>query len=239
MGFVIGGSAVAHADPWHRVIDFDARDNASTNPNRPWEWTSLGNQDVTAVSERTGVTMSRNGDAIKFRGGVHSGFSFSMDEVDFSQGIRIDARANFGRSIERWERIVDLGNGSETDNIILGRVAETENLFFEVWSWGSRLGRIETTTEPLVAGAGWHTYTATLGPDLVPAIFVDGVEQESVVTFNSDPESGTFDWFPPTESRADCFVGDSNWVNDSSFRGAIQYVRIYNYGYHLADRPPV
>lgn len=178
-----------------------------------------------ATAPDTDVTDAEKSRAVRFKTGWREGYSLNPDRMNFQDGVTIEARANFGRTAEYFERILDWGDDSWSNNIIFCRDGCTQNLIFEVWHDGENYGRFTTTTNPLKPNAGMHTYTATLGEDVIPRVFIDGVEQSGVVT--NGGEDDDFRALPQSDLRPASRIGFSLF-GDESFAGELQYLRVYN-----------
>ncbi len=225
-----GAAAPAGAHPGHNLVfSFDARLAASVDPK---DGTTI--RDVTSNGETAHgwsgdvrYTAKTKSVTIGNKWGWNYGYRLSPNRFDFQNGITIEARADFGKTAENFERIIDLGRGLDFDNIILSRDGTSDELLFEVWHGHERVGRLTTTTSPLTPNAGWHTYTATLTTDGTPAIYIDGVEQAAEISWSF--EDDVFGGLPLTVLRDSNFIGHSNWWGDTPGKLSIQYIRMFDF----------
>jgi hypothetical protein len=131
---------------------------------------------------------------------------------NFSQGITVEAVANF-TNVGAWQRIMDFGNGSASNNILFSRYGSTDNLFFEIYNGAS--STFINTSGGIVQNQLCH-YVATVNGAMA-YVYRNGV------LINS----GTFATVPTTVSRTNCYIGKSNWA-DEYFQGQIPITKIYN-----------
>jgi hypothetical protein len=175
-----------------------------------WTDTSGGGNDATLYNSPT--VSSSNGGIVTFDGTsqygeVPSGFD------NFSNGITILAFVNFN-GVSNWERIIDFGNGDESDNIIFGRNGSTNNLWFEI-----RQGATQAFTQTITNGItnnGWGFYVGRL----------DG---STYTMFNQTTSvSGLTSVLPNVITRNNNYIGDSNWAADDFFDGDMGIVALYD-----------
>jgi hypothetical protein len=132
--------------------------------------------------------------------------------LNFSQGITVEAIANF-TNVGAWQRIMDFGNGSASNNILFSRYGSTDNLFFEIYNGASSTSI--NTSGGIVQNQLCH-YVVTVNGAMA-YVYRNGV------LINS----GTFATVPTTVSRTNCYIGKSNWA-DEYFQGQIPITKIYN-----------
>jgi hypothetical protein len=118
-------------------------------------------------------------------------------------------------AVKNWERFIDFGNGSASDNIWFGRQNNTNNLAFEGWSGGSSNGLV--TASDAISLSAWQMFTATVDSSGNVKLYKDG---QQVATGNSGVSSVT---------RVNNYIGRSNWSGDQYYQGNMDDVRIYNY----------
>lgn len=134
--------------------------------------------------------------------------------TSFSSGITILAFVKFDSSNRFFERILDFGEGTADDNIILSREGTTNNLWFEI-----RHGAEQKLTSSLGTGiinGQWGFYGARL----------DGTNYK---LFNQNNMiSGGSNILPLTVNRDSNFIGESNWTGDAFFKGDVGVIALYN-----------
>ena len=132
---------------------------------------------------------------------------------NFSSGITIECWA-YWNSFNNWSRLLDLGNGSGSDNILFANEGSNPNLRFEVYQNSSTQG----LTSPVNMSTGkWYHVAVTQDNTGWTTIYIDG---KAVV-------SGTVQ-VPLDISRNLCYIGLSNWAGDAYFDGRIEEMRIWN-----------
>lgn len=132
--------------------------------------------------------------------------------ADLSEGLTIEAHVRF-EALQWWSRIIDLGNGPKLQNIVLANVEATNHLSFAVYD----NGKLYELRAPNALRSGeWLYVTATIQPDGLAKLYVNGVEKAS------GPLA-----LPATVLRTLCYVGKSNWPNDALFKGQMDLVRLW------------
>jgi hypothetical protein len=132
---------------------------------------------------------------------------------DYSAGFSFEAWVYYD-SFLWWSRIIDFGNGSGADNIVLSNPAATNTLEFAVFHNGDKAAlRAEGALE---AGA-WMHLAATLDPLGHAVLYKNGAQVAS----------GQLQ-LPATLTRTHNYIGRSNWLLDSYFGGAMREVRLWN-----------
>jgi hypothetical protein len=204
-----GGSGIViikYQQPYQPLLLLDGA-YASTSS---WPDKSGNGNDVTLVNSPTIST--NNGGYVEFNGTNQSGTAPSGFS-DFRNGITVLAFVNFG-SADSFERIIDFGNGQESDNIIFSRYGTTTDLWFEI-----RQGATQVFTSTLTNGItnnGWGFYGARL----------DGTNYR---VFNqSISTTGSTSVLPDNLTRTSNYVGESNWSQDAYFSGNMGVLAIYD-----------
>jgi len=122
---------------------------------------------------------------------------------------------------QSWGRIFDIGNGQESDNLILTLQAETGKINFETYA-GSGYYSIET--DAVVPTGEWVHIAAVNHGDGTASIYFDGVLQTTTKFAHAVAEAVAAD----NVTRTDSFIGKSNWAADEYFKGEIKEARIWN-----------
>jgi RHS repeat-associated protein len=135
--------------------------------------------------------------------------------------------ANFtttGITIEAWAdplvvannaRIVDLGGGQASNNIVLTRDGTTNTLSLLVYSGATLAGRLDATNA--LELNKWQHFAATISAAGTATIYKNG----SAINTGSVP-------VPPNVSRTSNFIGKSNWSTDAAYNGLLDEVAIYS-----------
>jgi hypothetical protein len=117
-------------------------------------------------------------------------------------------------AFNNYSRIVDLGNGSSSNNIIVANYQTNNGLFFSAYNGASET-RMWISTISLNQ---WDFYTATVDESGIMTIYKNG-QQIAQKT----------DGFKPNYIlRTAQFIGKSNFSADGYFNGAMDDIRIYN-----------
>jgi hypothetical protein len=132
---------------------------------------------------------------------------------NFSTGLTIECWVKWG-AFNTWSRLIDMGNGSGSDNLLFANEGTTNALRFEVYKGASQQGISGPAN--LVTGR-WYHVAVTQNGSGVTTLYVDGV---AVAT--------TTLWMPNNVSRASCFIGKSNWGADGYLNAAVDNMRIWN-----------
>lgn len=113
-----------------------------------------------------------------------------------------------------YSRIIDLGNGSSSNNIIISNYQTNNGLFFSIYTSGETK-LINTNTITLNQ---WDFYTATVDENGIMTLYKNGAQ----IAQKTDGVT------PTTILRTQQFIGKSNFTADGYFKGAIDEVKIYN-----------
>lgn len=120
-------------------------------------------------------------------------------------------------SVPNWNRIIDFGSDAGSDNVLLSSTLGTTGM---PALWVGPSGDTVQSTVELQANTGWHHVCATWNPTgTVGKVFIDGVLTGTGSV--SAPAVGT---------RANCYIGKSNWGNppDPNFNGGMGAIQIYS-----------
>lgn len=139
-------------------------------------------------------------------------------------GLTISFYANWG-AINNFERIIDFGNGSGSNNILIGRDGGSNAAFLEVYEAGTSGGYCRSgpgsVNANVSSGNGylsantWNHWTVTLGGGYC-TWYKDG-SQTNQVAYTRMPQAVTL---------VNNYIGKSNW-NDPYFEGGIGDLAIY------------
>lgn len=132
---------------------------------------------------------------------------------NFSTGLTIECWVKWG-AFNTWSRLLDMGNGSGSDNLLFANEGTTNALRFEVYKGGSQQGISGPAN--LVTGR-WYHVAVTQNGSGATTLYVDGVAVATATL-----------WMPNNVSRASCFIGKSNWAADGYLNGVVDNMRIWN-----------
>ena len=157
----------------------------------------------------------------------------SLPSISIGGDLTIQTWVNF-RSVSAspWTRIVELGNGSSSDNLILG-INESGQLFFTYYVGASRVTLAGSGTQPLLNVHGdapvvgqWTNVAVTIGGTADAAqsngypvrFYVNGLLVDTAYAKS----------LPGTGPRATNTIGKSSFAGDPYFDGAAYDLNIYN-----------
>lgn len=177
------------------------------------------------VSYTEGETTFEAEKAIDILAICPTGTALSFDGVDDYVDVG-DGFADFtnGLSIALWaypdydsthERFIDFGNGEYNDNILFSRHHSTYSLVFQAYS-GSEPGDW-VLTEEVIELRTWQHFVVTVNSAGDTVIYKNGIEISNGKTFA-----------PRNVLRTRNYIGRSNWVTESTYKGQLDEIEIFN-----------
>ena len=132
-------------------------------------------------------------------------------------GLTVFSIANFGTTRDKWERLVDFGNGPLSNNIVLARYDRDPNLGMAIYignASGARRGspitdNVKMSFAGTADGSHWRMYSIS--------------STNTISNWQADT-----DRLPLLVERTSNYIGKSNWSNDSAYLGEIGTVMVYN-----------
>nr|WP_246427495.1 LamG domain-containing protein [Paenibacillus phyllosphaerae] len=149
---------------------------------------------------------------------------------DFSAGITISVWASFDQGSGSWARIVDLGNGAGSDNILLARDGYSSTLCFEVYSPSSTRNTYTQKVE-VRSGIKYGELNHILvrakpdGGSYKTEFYINGIKQQTVDGYGNASDGTNL---PRAITRSNATIAKSNWSSDGLFKGVQDELRIYN-----------
>ncbi len=191
------------------------------NPSAVWRQGYVAVYHFANTSSALSATSATN-NGVTF-GGTHIGAYATFDGTNaylslpsgfsaFAGGLTIEAWVR-PTTPRNFARVIDLGNGEATDNIVLYRWVLTEELVYEVHDPGFQFRQAGV----LVNGA-WQYLAVTHQPDGVATISRDAIAAGS--------RTGVP--LPSAVTRTSNFIGRSNWAVDDLYQGDMDELRISN-----------
>ncbi|NES04562.1 MAG: hypothetical protein F6K22_18040 [Okeania sp. SIO2F4] len=168
-----------------------------------------GNKLNGKVYGATIVPDSQFGNCVHFDG-VDDYIQMLQMNVDYSKGFTVGAWVYY-ESFKYWSRIIDFGNGAESDNILFGNETTTKNLILDFYT-----GAIVKGNEILENGK-WLYLAVTVDESRKGTLYKNG-EQVGNGTLN----------LPNNINRTKNYIGKSNWSADQLFHGKMSNLRLYN-----------
>lgn len=167
----------------------------------------------------TGVSLNQPGlvpndpnRSVQF-GGASGHVTLPSGFADFTQGLTLEAWVH-PTSNSFWSRVVELGNGAGSDNILLTRDAGSTSLRFSVWKNGAEQWVV--APDALVLNT-WQHLAATLTANGTATIYRNG---QAVATGMVQ--------VPANVNRTANYIAKSNWSADSLWAGRIDDVAVYS-----------
>jgi hypothetical protein len=117
-------------------------------------------------------------------------------------------------AFNNYSRIIDLGNGASSNNIIISNYQTNSGLFFSTYNSGEK-SLITTNT---ITQYQWDFYAATFDINGVMTVYKNGNQINQRTNGIS----------PVKIIRTSQFIGKSNFSQDGYFNGSIDELRIYN-----------
>jgi gliding motility-associated-like protein len=156
--------------------------------------------------------------------------------ISFTAGTSSFAMGSFKapQTAQGWQRIFDLGDGTASNNLTLGRYGATANLYYESWKGGTG-DQTYTTTNPIVNGVD-TLYEATqqggaAGTLSAVAHYLSGTSQA-----DNGAAGSSKTWVPPAIVRTSNYIGRSNWNADNYFSGTLSEILLYNTAFNTTER---
>jgi arabinan endo-1,5-alpha-L-arabinosidase len=160
-----------------------------------------------AVSRPIVISLDGTNDYIDLPDGLPDNFA------DFN-GLTISLWA-YPTAVKSKSRFIDLGNGQANNNIYFGRNSSTSDLIFEVYSGTSAMSNVVATG--VIELNKWQHFTATIDEIGYSVLYKNGQPMQTGIT-------------PPpwNVTRANNYIGRSNWATYAYYQGMLDDIRIYN-----------
>jgi hypothetical protein len=140
--------------------------------------------------------------------------------TDYTGGITVGAWV-YCHSLQNWFRVLDLGNGAPSDNILFSNVGTSADLRFAIFQ-GSTLYSL--TAPGVLETNRWLHLAATVDASGNAKLYKNGVQ---VASGNMS--------LPNLVNRTNNYLGRSNWAPDAYFDGLLDEVRLYNRALSAAE----
>jgi len=203
------------------VLGLDATDLAASlaNGDPVSLWTGVGTPATGSATARpTFVTSGIGGQPSVRFDGVNDALVLGAGFEDFTSGFTTFVVAN-STELQRGFKIVALGNGAGSNNVVLGRAGDTDRLQFFTNDSSGRYGWFNTNPAVVVNQPQLISVAqpgGTPNSTVTAVVSVNGVQVGSGATY-----------VPPVVTRATNYIGQSFW-NEGRFAGDIAEVLVYN-----------
>ena len=193
----------------------DLRANKSSSYSSGSTWYDLSGNSRNATLGGSPTWSSTRGGVFTLDGTDH--FTLPSGFADFTTGLSVSIVANFGSnsSTRIWERLLDFGNGNANENFLFARFGDSGDLTFEVYQGSNSRGHCKF--DGGILENTWATYGVTLDGTTCK-IYRDGVERLST----------PYQYLPLNVTRANNYIGRSNWSADAYFDTGISAFAIWN-----------
>lgn len=194
------------------VLHLDAGDTASY-PRTGTTWYDLSGNGNHATLYNSPTWSNTNGGTFTFNG-TNQYAACGAGFANFTGGITIFGILNFG-SASFWERIIDFGNGSASDNILFARNSTSTTLSLEIYTNLSTSGGYVSATNGVL--------------DNTIACYAATANGTNSVLYRNGASiySQAYTALPRNISRSNCYIGRSNWP-DAYFETTMNVIMIYN-----------
>jgi len=156
--------------------------------------------------------------------------------LSFTGGISMFAEASYSGTSSNWgwQRIFDFGNGTQSDNFMMGRYGGTQNMYWEGWS-GNSGDEVYTSTNPITNAAEGMYEAVQQGGTAGNLTNVSQYLAGTVQTATGQAGSSKT-WLPAAMNRTSNFLGRSNWAADNYFTGTMSELLFYNTALNTTQR---
>lgn len=124
-----------------------------------------------------------------------------------------------------WSRVINFGNGRESDNIYLCNRQTTKTLV-----WSIRRGKTQKSVYigNILQPNTWTHICGTVSSSGYMAVLLNGVEQNCTAGTACDTSTGkgTNGWTPNRLLRSKAYIGRSSWDDNAYFAGSISDVTL-------------
>ncbi|MBD2546919.1 MULTISPECIES: LamG domain-containing protein [Planktothricoides] len=134
--------------------------------------------------------------------------------VNFAGGLTIEAWVWYD-AFRCWSRVIDLGNGAQSDNIVLANAGTTAKLDLSVYKGSS--GQDFTSPSAVLELGKWMHLAGTLDSAGNAVLYKNGLPVASGKLL-----------VPNNINRTKNYIGKSNWTADQDFQGKMAEVRVWN-----------
>ncbi len=132
---------------------------------------------------------------------------------NFSPGFTVEVWVWYD-SLKNWSRIIDFGNGTPDENILLSNEGTSNTLFLAIYQKSAS----QSIKAPGVLETGkWIHLAATIDSSGIAKLYKNGMEVQTGKT-----------GLPNSVKRTKNYIGRSNWQNDAYFHGRLSEFRIWN-----------
>ncbi|BAY20462.1 putative peptidase [Calothrix sp. NIES-2100] len=137
----------------------------------------------------------------------------NISATSFGGAVTVEAWVYVDKH-QGWSRIIDLGNGANNNNIILGYVENSGKMFWETYQGANTQKLI---TNDIFPEKQWVHVAA-----------VNDGQGKGYIYWNGELKASGNVFAPLNVTRSTSYIGRSNWSADAYFNGKMDDVRIWN-----------
>ncbi|WP_461537953.1 tandem-95 repeat protein [Spongorhabdus nitratireducens] len=183
-----------------------------------------GNGNDISLSGSAGFGTGHNGSGTAFEMNGSSGGG-DLGNISTGGEMTISTWVKFDSFSQSWSRIVDFGNGSADNNIILAHEGTTNTIAFEIYDGTGYPADGVLKIENFFTQGEWVHITATVDSSGAMRIYKNG----ELAGENLDGV------VPPEMTRSNNYVGKSNWSNDGALDGSVDELSIFDSTLNAAE----
>lgn len=138
-----------------------------------------------------------------------------QNNPNFNNGFTVTAWAKFSASAGSWERVFDFGNGTNINNIFLGRQGTSNNLVLGIHDPGTDNYLVANNA---ISDTNWHFWGATCDGIGGCKLYKDGVMIAQSTTMK----------IPANVARTKNYLAKSNWSPDAYLEGGVDEFKVFD-----------
>jgi hypothetical protein len=214
-GVTLKGNGAAGSIPLNNIVVYLDAANPSSYPGTGSTWTDLSGQSNNATLYGVNYSSDNLGQFVFNGSGQYAGIAPGFG-YDYSAGVTVIAWAKFSSlSGGAWQRIIDFGNGTPANNIILCRNGGGGSMVMSIE------GVNDTALVPGEMTIHWDQWA-------MYAMTADGSSWKEWGNGALLSTQSNTSLLPATVTRNNNYIGRSNWSSDSYFMGSISMLLMYN-----------
>jgi len=169
-------------------------------------------------------------DLLKFDARDQPAFELGERALGGNTGLTVIARVRRTHTVGSpdWDRLIDFGNGESKENIVINFQNE---MMYEVRGEDGAYQKLEVGTTDACAPSSIDTFRNN---EWVHISLVHGSDGTASIFWDGRLKARGPVLLPPEVHRKKCYVGTSNWEQDTRFLGDIADLHIFDYA--LSDR---
>ncbi|MBM3403341.1 MAG: T9SS type A sorting domain-containing protein [Bacteroidetes bacterium] len=157
------------------------------------------------------VTMTPPGNALAFDGGWDY---VQLPAINLnSTSFTVEGWVNFGAQINNYVRFFDLGNGQASNNLLVTRPPNSNDLWFDIYNGATQQHLVASSIIPV----GQYIHIAAVANSGTMYLYVNGELQGTLGSVTVQ-----------NINRTKCYLGHSDWPGEANFTGQMDEVSIWN-----------